>query len=463
MFDRSEAAVVRIRLAGCCCRRSIDRHRPSSGSRATSPRVEAVKNLSHAIKSLKPSGSHAWSAWPRRVEDHVGCAAKAPWSQLFGSNNARPHLFFTSTACVLESSPQQPSWDYSAPCAYPMSAGFVFVNFNNPEEAEHGDFKKKVRSQAATHSHRVAPRRGVKFARYEPRPTKVTNAAVSPDSTSSTSDASRSTVLPSPDGEAPNSAIAKLVKTDVRPSEPTRHPSPSPALRTGQQSVPGSLGLSIQTSPRSALRRLHAANKTTNQANIGLKRSRSRSSYEQPNKRSAHHNSGDLAALIPYGKLPDPSYLDSGPRDPFDTYPVPYQPWFGWLLDFWYSGTLPKSNRLVKTTPERMNTYITWSRRFELTEPALFYTSLFLASGIPVANGSMGVEKALWLRGQAVRALNEALDDPERAISNAVISAVGKIALHEHIYGDRQAAHRIHRPAQQRYASEQDFDIMSVR
>ncbi|KAK5126329.1 hypothetical protein LTR85_010565 [Meristemomyces frigidus] len=192
-----------------------------------------------------------------------------------------------------------------------MSAGFVFVNFNNPEEAENGDFKKKVRSQAATHSHRVV-------------------------------------------------SIAQ----------------------------------------------------------------------------------GAAVVVLEHQRAKEPY--------PFDTYPVAYQDWFGWLLDFWYAGTLPKSNRLVKTTPERMNDYIKWSRRFELTEPALFYTSLFLASGIPVANGSLSVEKALWLRGHAVRAVNEALDDPERATSNALISAVGKIALHEHIYGDRQAAHRIHRPAQQR-------------
>ncbi|KAK4549179.1 hypothetical protein LTR36_007637 [Oleoguttula mirabilis] len=166
-------------------------------------------------------------------------------------------------------------------------------------------------------------------------------------------------------------------------------------------------------------------------------------------KRLAYYDSDCLTVPIPYGRLPDPSYLDNGPKDPFDTYPVPYQTWFGWLQDFWYS-ILPKSNRLVKTTPERMNAYITWSRRIELTEPALFYTSLFLASGIPVANGSLGVDKALWLRGRAVRAVNEALSDPERATSNALISAVGKIALHEHIYGDRQAAHLIHLPAQQR-------------
>lgn len=120
------------------------------------------------------------------------------------------------------------------------------------------------------------------------------------------------------------------------------------------------------------------------------------------------------------------------------------------VLDFWYACTLPRARRLIKTDLQSLQNYVVWSRRFELTEPALFYTSLFLATGIPVANGQMHVEKALWLRGQAVRALNEALDDPERATSNALISAVGKIALHEHIYGDRQASIKIHRPAQQR-------------
>lgn len=119
------------------------------------------------------------------------------------------------------------------------------------------------------------------------------------------------------------------------------------------------------------------------------------------------------------------------------------------MLDFWYKYTLPRSQRLIKVRQQDIQVYVVWSRSFELTEPALFYTSLFLATGIPVANGQMDIEKALWLRGHAIRALNEALDDPKRATSNAVISAVGKIALHEFIYGDRKASIRIHRPAQQ--------------
>ena len=80
----------------------------------------------------------------------------------------------------------------------------------------------------------------------------------------------------------------------------------------------------------------------------------------------------------------------------------------------------------------------------------MFYTSLFLASGIPVAEGQLPLERALWLRGRVVKTLNKALNDPRRGVSTAIIYAVGKIALYEHVYGDRQLAHSLHRPAQQR-------------
>ena len=149
-------------------------------------------------------------------------------------------------------------------------------------------------------------------------------------------------------------------------------------------------------------------------------------------------------------RLPDVKYLDDSKRDPFATYPVPYESWYSWLLDFWYCAVLPRARRLIKCESSQIDDYILWSRRFEMTEPALYCSSLFLASGIPVAEGKMPLERALWLRYQAVRALNEALADTKRASSTAVICAVGKIALHEHVYGDRELAHRVHRPAQQR-------------
>ena len=150
-------------------------------------------------------------------------------------------------------------------------------------------------------------------------------------------------------------------------------------------------------------------------------------------------------------------------------HPVPFEPWFDWLTSYWYERTMPRSTSLLKTNMQQIQLYTTWSRRMEFSEPALYYMSLLLATGIPcvschpdllgawtnsvdsVANGSFPLVKALWLRGKTIRAINDALDDPHRATSNALIVAMGQLALHEHIYGDRALAHRGHRLAQQKY------------
>lgn len=83
-----------------------------------------------------------------------------------------------------------------------------------------------------------------------------------------------------------------------------------------------------------------------------------------------------------------------------------------------------------------------------LQEPALFYVRLLFGTGDLVALHLMRPEVSLWLRTQAVQAINLALNDPKRAVSDALILAVGRIALHESLYGDRIAANAIHRPAQ---------------
>jgi len=94
-----------------------------------------------------------------------------------------------------------------------------------------------------------------------------------------------------------------------------------------------------------------------------------------------------------------------------------------------------------------------WERfmtQHALADPALFNVRLLFASGDLINLKVLPPETALWLRDQAVRSINEALDDPVRAISDPVILAVGRIALHESMYGDRGAANLIHRPAQHR-------------
>lgn len=85
-----------------------------------------------------------------------------------------------------------------------------------------------------------------------------------------------------------------------------------------------------------------------------------------------------------------------------------------------------------------------------LSEPALFYVRLLFASGDLIRLNTLHRDVSLWLQAQAIKAINEALSDPKRATSDALILAVGRIAMHEAFYGDKQAANSYHRPAQRR-------------
>lgn len=85
-----------------------------------------------------------------------------------------------------------------------------------------------------------------------------------------------------------------------------------------------------------------------------------------------------------------------------------------------------------------------------LAEPALFYVRLLFASGDLIRLKVLKPEISYWLQTQAIQSLNEALKDPDRAASDAVILAVGRIAFHEFLYGRKEAASAIHRAAQKR-------------
>lgn len=85
-----------------------------------------------------------------------------------------------------------------------------------------------------------------------------------------------------------------------------------------------------------------------------------------------------------------------------------------------------------------------------LCEPALFYVRLLFGSGDLIRLGGLAPPYMLWLRARAIDSINAALSDPIRACSDALILAVGRIAMHEHMYGDREMSVAIHRPAQKR-------------
>ncbi|KAK3115004.1 hypothetical protein LTR53_006089 [Teratosphaeriaceae sp. CCFEE 6253] len=282
-----------------------------------------------------------------------------------------------------------------------LHEAFIFVHPDQPGDQDDGTLRKAVRSRATAHSHRVSSRKGLRYAKYRqlpqepliPRPQPLPTLLPAP---------AESLIQPSDNLSASHASI---------PSSPESGPTSARVRTSRDLRVPNLLG------PESAVRQ---------EASVD-------SPYlhgHSPEEAAAFVNNKTRTSLDQHAlvvaeprRLPDPLLLNTGRRDPFHTYPCP---------------------------AAELEDYVVWSRRFELTEPALYYTSLYLATGVPVVDGTLHVTKALWLRQRAIKALNDALADPKRATSNAIISAVGKIALHEHTYGDRAGASRVHRAAQQR-------------
>ncbi|KAF2755874.1 hypothetical protein EJ05DRAFT_477937 [Pseudovirgaria hyperparasitica] len=161
---------------------------------------------------------------------------------------------------------------------------------------------------------------------------------------------------------------------------------------------------------------------------------------------SSEKRKAQVGELLVRQPLPLPLLMNASARDPF-AYTPAIQSRREWLTDFWYNHVIPKSSHPIKVPMEQLSVYVRWCRQLDLTEPALYYSSLFMASGIPVAEGKLPVSEALYFRSLAVHSLNEALNDPDRRCSTAVILAVGQLAVHEHVYGDRQLAQRVHHDA----------------
>ena len=159
--------------------------------------------------------------------------------------------------------------------------------------------------------------------------------------------------------------------------------------------------------------------------------------------------SGVLALLTPPSPpRPEPSVSDMA--DPFNCYPVPYRPWFDGILHHMLTQFAPRGWPALKITNEQGLRWEWFMTQHALAEPALFYVRLLFASGELIRLKVLNPQVSFWLQAKAVEAINEALEDPTRATCDALILAVGRIALHESMYGDTHAANTIHRPAQQR-------------
>jgi hypothetical protein len=154
--------------------------------------------------------------------------------------------------------------------------------------------------------------------------------------------------------------------------------------------------------------------------------------------------------LIARYAVPRPARIGAGRHDPFDCYPVQWQPWYDGLLHYMMTVFAPRAWPVLNITSEQGCRWEWFMTQHAMEEPALFYVRLLFASGDLIRIGVLNRECSYWLQSQAIKAINEALQDPKRSMGDGLILAVGRIALHECMYGDRNASNTIHRPAQRR-------------
>lgn len=155
-------------------------------------------------------------------------------------------------------------------------------------------------------------------------------------------------------------------------------------------------------------------------------------------------------SIISRYSVPRPETISPGRHDPFSCYPVQWQPWYDGLLRYMMTVFAPRAWPVLDITSAQGQRWEWFMTQHAMAEPALFYVRLLFASGDLIRVGALNRECSYWLQSQAIKVINEALADPRRSCSDGLILAVGRIALHECMYGDRAASNAIHRPAQRR-------------
>ncbi|QIX02294.1 hypothetical protein AMS68_007811 [Peltaster fructicola] len=136
--------------------------------------------------------------------------------------------------------------------------------------------------------------------------------------------------------------------------------------------------------------------------------------------------------------LASPGCSSASMMDPFSHYPVAYHPVYDRLLHHMMTIFAPRGWASLKINTTEGLAWERFMTQHALAEPALFLT------------WRAGQNVVVALRGLAIKAINEALTDNNRCISDGLILAVGRIAFAESLYGDKAAANHTHRPAQRR-------------
>ncbi|PPJ57873.1 hypothetical protein CBER1_00033 [Cercospora berteroae] len=338
-------------------------------------------------------------------------------------------------------------------------AGFTFFNISHPSEARSSQYRKKVRSNVTKQQHRVRkPLTTAKsFRPFQPDAktgsslTRHESVAIDPSESQASSEAVKSRVRSIDDGwrsiEASRTPTVATSSSTTTPDAKPELPSSSrPRLQIKRERVITPPELIKPTSTTSA-----------RQSGIEKRREISLTFINETGHSSDDHEDEDISpgqlnnqAIVRQPRTPSPEKISVAQHDPFNCFTVPWQPWYDGLLHYMTTVFAPRAWPTLKITSEEGIKWETFMTQHAMEEPALFYVRLLFASGELIQVGSLRRERSHWLQAQAIKVINEALSDSKRSISDGLILAVGRISLHECMYGNRDAATHMHRPAQKR-------------
>ena len=315
---------------------------------------------------------------------------------------------------------------------------FTFIQFNDPSQSQEAATRRRVRSNAAQDSWKMRHRTREEAGRlqwYEDGPEDLAypGKTVSPAFLQ---------YRPNRSIESPGGSDHYGIPTDVYMQDTT------------------------DSNPEDSTDASHLVKRRNNVHTLGLD---SNHNGREPLKitKIKRKRSFDGARRTPVPSLTQLK-VGSSQGDPFDAYPVDNpKPWFGWCLDYRAIPLALKIRSKVLLTFPCVDFNVWWPRGFvplglswaegqavvnatyELTieDASSFYMTLYMATSCLGREGRIPKIDALWLRGKAIRAICEALNDTKRSTSDALIYTLCMIVTHEIAYGDAAAAVNIHKPA----------------
>lgn len=208
---------------------------------------------------------------------------------------------------------------------YQIMTDWLFLNYNNPDEARSGQTRKKIRAHVTSRQHALTRQNLDEDNDY--KQSKQSGQDDRPLRSSGVSSSSSRPSLPKK-----KSALASRTKRRLKSERfiPSQH--------------------------------ISCWNPQEDDSTSDSSPARHETTYEEALKVAA---------------FPSPNSIN------LNVAPVPKKEWYDWLHDYWFNGTLPKAKGRLKVNEDQMERYMMWTRQLQNTEPAMYYMSLLLATGIP--------------------------------------------------------------------------------